>query len=140
MQIKVKRLNPEAILPTYAYAGDAGLDLYSLEEYTLQPGERKTFPLGFALEFPFDYVAIVKDKGGLPKKVGLHTMGGVYDAGYRGEYNVNLINLDNKPHTIESGQKIAQLLIIPKISADLIEVDELSDSDRGEGCFGSSGK
>jgi len=140
MKIKIKKLNPEAILPTYANLGDVGMDLYSLEDYELQPGERKLFSLGFALEFEEGYAAIVKDKGSLPKNGGLHTMGGVFDAGYRGEYNVNLINLGNKPYKIEKGNKIAQLIIYPVVIADLEEVDELSDSVRGEGRFGSTGK
>ena len=79
-------------MPSYAHRGDAGLDVYSLEECELKPGERKIFNLGFALEFPEGYAAIVKDKSSLPKNAGIHTMGGVFDAGYRGEYNVNLIN------------------------------------------------
>ena len=90
MKIKVKRLNEKAILPNYAHPGDVGLDLYSLEDYELQPGERHIFFLGFALEFPDGLAGIIKDKGSLPKNGGIHTMAGVYDAGYRGEYNVNL--------------------------------------------------
>ena len=140
MKIKIKKLKPESILPTYANEGDVGMDLYALENYELQPGERRIFWLGFATEFPTGYAAIVKDKGSLPNKGGIHTMGGVFDAGYRGEYNVNLINLGNEPYKIEKGNKIAQLIIYPIIIAGLEEVEELSDSQRGDGRFGSSGK
>lgn len=140
MEIKIKRLHPDTKLPNYAHPGDVGLDLYSLEEYTLQPGERKVFVNGFALEFENGYAAIVKDKGGPPFHHGLHTMGGVFDAGFRGEYNVCLINLGQEVCTIEKGQKIAQLIIYPVAIAELQEVDELSDSSRGEGKLGSTGK
>lgn len=140
MRIKIKKLKPEAILPTYAHPGDVGMDLYSLEDYTLQPGERKVFDLGFATEFEPGYAAIVKDKSSLPKNGGIHTMGGVFDAGYRGEYNVQLINLGAEPYNIKKGNKIAQLIIYPVIIAELVETDELSDSSRGNGRFGSTGK
>jgi dUTP pyrophosphatase len=140
MQINVKKLNPVAKIPSYAHPGDVGLDLFSTETYTLKPMERRVFNVGFALEFPVGYAAIVKDKGGPPKNYGLHTMGGVYDAGYRGEYNVLLINLGTEPCTIEVGQKIAQLVIIPVVIAELTEVTELTTSERGEGRFGSTGK
>ncbi|HRY63527.1 MAG TPA: dUTP diphosphatase, partial [Patescibacteria group bacterium] len=73
MKIKIKKLNPLAILPKYAHPGDVGLDLFSLEDYDLKPGERRVFDLGFAAEFETGYAAIVKDKSGLPKKAGLHT-------------------------------------------------------------------
>lgn len=140
MILKIKRFNPEAKLPTYAHPGDVGLDLYSLDEYTIVPGERHFFYLGFGLEFEHGYAAIIKDKSSLPKEGGLHTMGGVFDAGYRGEYNVLLINLGDKPYTIQKGQKIAQLVILPVVIAEIKEVEELSTSSRGTGGFGSTGK
>lgn len=140
MKIKIKKLNPEALIPKYAHPGDVGMDMFSLEDYDLKPGERKIFFCGFALEFESGFAAIVKDKGSLPKNAGLHTMGGVFDAGYRGEYNVNLINLGQEIYHISKGDKIAQLVIYPVIIADLEEVKELTDSSRGEGRFGSTGK
>lgn len=139
MEIKIKRLHPDAKLPSYAHPGDIGMDLFSLESYTIEPSESKTFFCGFALEFPTGYGAIVKDKGSI-SQAGLHTLGGVYDAGYRGEYNVHLINLSKKSFAIEKGQKIAQLLILPVEIPTLVEVDELSESARGTGKFGSTGK
>ena len=140
MRIRIKKLHANAITPTYAHPGDVGLDLCSLEDYTLQPGERKIFSLGFTLEFPDGYAAIVKDKGSLPKNGGVHTMGGVFDAGFRGEYNVHLVNLSDKPYTFEKGDKVAQLVIIPVAHAKLVEVDTLTDSSRGTGQFGSTGR
>lgn len=140
MKIKIKRLNKEAVLPKYAHPGDVGMDVFSLEDYELKPGERKIFMVGFSLEFETGYAAIVKDKSSLPKNGGVHTMGGVFDAGYRGEYNVNLINLGPVSYMIKKGDKIAQLVIIPVEIAELEEVTELSESSRGEGRFGSTGK
>ncbi len=140
MELRIKRLKPEAKLPTYAHPGDVGLDLFSLEDKILAPGERYIFFVGFALEFGEGYAAIVKDKGSLPKNGGVHSMGGVYDAGYRGEYNVNLINLGSEPYHIKKGDKIAQLVIFPVAIAKLTEVQELSTTSRGEGRFGSTGK
>src|SRR3989338_742924 len=140
LKIKVKRLQVEAKLPSYAHPGDVGLDLYSLEDYLLQPAERKIFPVGFALEFPSGYAAVVKDKSSLPKNGGLHTMGGVFDAGYRGEYNVQLVNLGHGPYQIKKGDKLAQLVIYPVASAELEEVQEISDSSRGVGGFGGTGR
>ena len=140
MKIKIKKLNEDAKLPTYAHPGDVGMDMYSLEDYELKVGERKIFPVGFALEFETGYAAIVKDKSSLPMKYGIHTMGGVFDAGYRGEYNVNLINLGSENYKISKGDKIAQLVIYPVVIADLEEVNELSESSRGGGNFGSTGR
>ena len=140
MLIKIKKINQDCITPSYAHPGDVGLDLFSLEDYELKPGESKIFFLGFALEFPTGYAAIVKDKGSLPKNGDVHTMGGVYDAGYRGEYNVHLINLGSKPYQIQKGNKIAQLLLIPVEFAEFELTQNLSESPRGDGRFGSTGK
>ena len=140
MKIKIKKLNKDAILPTYAHPGDAGFDVHSLEDYELKPSERRIFNLGFALEFDHGYVAIVKDKGSLPTRAGVHTMGGVFDAGYRGEYNILLINLGDKPYRILKGDKIAQYVVYPVIEAEFEETEELADSSRGAGRFGSTGR
>ena len=139
MQVKFKRLHVGAKLPSYAHPGDVGLDLFSLEDCTLAPGERHIFPLGFALEFPFGYAAIVKDKSSISKS-GLHTFGGVFDAGYRGEYNVGLVNLNPQPYRFEKGHKLAQLIIFPVAIAALEETDSLTASARGTGAFGSTGQ
>lgn len=140
MKVLIKKLNPETKLPTYAHPGDVGLDLYALDDYELQPGERHIFNLGFTLEFEPGYVARIADKSSLPKNGGLHTLGGIFDAGFRGEYNVMLVNLGSKPYKILKGDKIAQLLILPVVVAELEEADALSDSSRGNGQFGSTGR
>jgi dUTP pyrophosphatase len=139
MIIKVKKLREDAKLPTHGHPGDAGMDLYAMETVTIKPGEHYRFWHGFALEFKSGFAAIVKDKGSI-SKAGLHTLGGVFDAGYRGEYNTHLVNLSNKPYNVETGDKISQLVIIPVVIAKLKEVKKLSESARGEGKFGSTGK
>ena len=115
------------------------MDLYSMEKIILNPNEHVILWHGFAMEFPHGYAAIVKDKSSI-SKAGLHTMGGVFDAGYRGEYNTHLVNLSTDPYTIEIGDKVSQLLIYPVVIADLEIVDNLNDSDRGTGAFGSTGR
>ncbi|MEI8130705.1 MAG: dUTP diphosphatase [bacterium] len=139
MKIKIKKLKDGARLPSYARPGDVGLDMYSMETVTIAPGEHYRFWHGFALEFPEGFAAIVKDKGSI-SKAGLHTMGGVYDAGYRGEYNTHLVNLGDVPYTVEAGDKVSQIVIFPVAIAELEETDRLSESERGDGRFGSTGK
>lgn len=139
MKIKIKKLNPNCIIPSYAHPGDAGLDLYSLEDYELKPGERKRFDLGFALEFPQGYVALTRDRGSLSTQA-IHNVGGVFDCTYRGEYNCSLINLSDKTFAIKKGDRIAQLIIFPIAYAELEESNELSPTSRGDGRFGSTGK
>jgi dUTP pyrophosphatase len=138
---KVKRLHEDATIPSYANPTDAAVDLHSIEDYTLKKGERKTFPLGFQAEFSPGHVAHVWDKSGLAAKHGIKTMAGVIDAGYRGEYKVVLLNTSDNDYEIKKGDKIAQLLIIPIPITNIIEtIEDLDDSARGEGGFGSTGK
>lgn len=139
MNIQVKKLDPRAKLPQYAHPGDAGMDIFSLEEYTLEPGENHSFKTGISMAFPEGYVALVKDKSSLASQ-GIHTLAGVIDAGYRGEYLIQLINLGTAPFHFEAGRKIAQILMVPVTIASLEEADELDETARGEGGFGSTGK
>jgi len=139
MKIKIKKLKEGAKLPKYHHPGDVGMDLYSMETVTVKPGEHYRFWHGFALEFPEGYGALIMDKGSI-SKAGLKTMGGVFDPGYRGEYNTHLVNLSDKSYTFEEGDKVAQLVVVPVTIAGLEEVDTLNDSARGEGRFGSTGK
>jgi len=139
MKVKIKKLKSDIILPSYAHPGDAGLDLYSLENYELKPGEHKRFDLGFALEFPAGYVALTRDRGSLGSQ-GIHNLGGVFDAGYRGEYNCGLINLSNKTFEIKKGDRVAQLIIFPVAQVELAETNQLSETSRNQGRFGSTGR
>jgi dUTP pyrophosphatase len=139
MQLKFKKLHPDAKIPSYAYAGDAGLDLYIAEDLILKKDERRSIPLGIAVEIPEGYVGILFDKSGLSHKHGLKSYGGIIDAGYRGEIHVGMMNLSDKDYEFKSGDKIIQILIMPVLHAEVVECDELSESDRGQGAFGSSG-
>lgn len=140
MKIKVKKLNPNAKIPEYAHEGDAGFDLFTVEPFELGPGERKSIPLGIAMEIPKGYVGLIWDKSGLSHKYGIKSFGGVIDSGYRGEVHAGVMNLGDKYFSFEKGQKIAQMLIQKVDTADFVEVEELSNSERGKGGFGSSGK
>ncbi len=140
MNIKVKKLHPDAIIPNIAHEGDAGSDLFATESVTLNPGERGQVPTGLALELPLGYAALIWDKSGLSHKAGIKTLGGVIDSGYRGEIMVGVINLGVEPYTFEKGHKVAQFLIQKVETPIFEEVIELSDTSRGEGGFGSTGK
>jgi len=139
MKIKIKKLRPEAILPKYAHPGDAGMDFFSCEDAVLKPGERKLIPTGVAIELPEGYVSLIWPKSGLSLKKGLDVLGGVIEHTYRGEYGVILLNTSDEDYEVKKGEKIAQLLIQPIVSVDVEEAEELSDSVRGGGGFGSTG-
>lgn len=139
MKVKLQKLNSEAIMPKYAINGDAGMDLFSLEEYILKPGERKIFSLGFTLEFPKKYYARIAPKSGLALKYGIDVLAGVVDSGYRDEYKVILINTGSEDFKIEKGMKIAQLIFEKIGRAKIKEVLSLSKSDR-KGGFGHTGR
>lgn len=140
MNIQVKKLHPDAIIPHMAYEGDAGCDLCAIKSIVLKPGERGQVPTGLALEIPKGFVALIWDKSGVSHKGGIKTLGGVIDSGYRGEWMIGVINLGTEEYTFEKGQKVAQFLI-QKIETPMFEeVVELSDTSRGEGGFGSTGK
>jgi dUTP pyrophosphatase len=139
MIVKFKKISEDAKLPTYAHPGDAGMDVYSNEDYILKPNERHIFSTGVASDFPSGYVALVWDKGGFGAK-GIHRFSGVIDAGYRGEWLIILHNFTQENLVVEKGDKIAQVLIQKVEIAEIIEVDGLEDSARGDGKFGSTGK
>ncbi|MFA6215200.1 MAG: dUTP diphosphatase [Patescibacteria group bacterium] len=137
MKIKIKKLKPDCIIPTYAHFGDAGLDLYALENDQIEPGQIKRIDFGFALELPNGFVALTRDRSSFGK-IGIHNLGGVFDCGYRGEYNCTLINLNSETYQIKKGDKVTQLVIFPVACAELEETDDLSQTSRGAGRFGST--
>lgn len=139
MHLKVKRLSSDAKLPNRAYEHDAGLDLYSLNEFKLSPRETRSVPTGVALEIPQGYVGLVRDRSSMGKR-GVTVLAGVVDAGYRGEIVVVLHNLSAEALQFEPGAKIAQMLLLPVSAMPILEVQELDASERGERGFGSSGK
>lgn len=116
------------------------MDLYTVEPVELNPGERKSIPLGIAIEIPAGYVGLIWDKSGLSHKYGIKHFGGVIDSGYRGEIHAGVMNLSDAYFKFEKGHKIAQLLIQKVEHADFVSVERLSDTARGEGGFGSTGK
>lgn len=138
IQIKIKKINPEAIIPKYSHPGDAGMDLFSCDEHTLKPGERKLFRTGLQIELPEKYVSLIWDKSGVANK-GIKTMGGVIEHTYRGEYCVILLNTSEESYEVKKGDKIAQLLIQPIETAEIVEVNELNETSRGAEGFGSTG-
>ena len=140
MQLKIKILKKGIKIPKYAYSGDAGMDLFSLENVKLKPKQRHTFWLGFACEFDKHFVVLIWDKGGVAVKKGLHTIAGVIDSGYRGEWNVNLLNISLETVEIKKGEKIAQAIFSQIEQPKIKIVKNLIDTERGDGCFGSSGK
>lgn len=140
MEMKVKKLHPEAKLPKYAHPEDAGMDLYSLKDVVVKPDNRiYNVETGIALEIPSGYCGLIWDKGGVSQKA-IHTVGGVFDTGYRGDITVGVVNLGKEDYIIEKGDKIAQLLIQSVEHPGLIEQTELSRSARGINRFGSTGK
>ncbi len=142
IQLKIKRLDPSVELPSYAYAGDAGLDLRANEDVVLEPHERRLISTGLALAIPDGYAGFVQPRSGMALRLGLSMANtpGLIDAHYRGELKVLAVNLDNeKQIVIERGERIAQLVIQQVPIVELVEVDELDETDRGAGGFGSSG-
>jgi dUTP pyrophosphatase len=140
--ISIVRLDPELPVPGYAHPGDAGADLHAREDVTLQPGERRLVPTGIALALPEGYVALVHPRSGLAHRSGLSIVNapGTIDAGYRGEVQVCLVNLDPAtPIELKRGDRIAQLVIQQFVTAGFVEVDDLPDSSRGAGGYGSTG-
>lgn len=140
MELKIKKLNADAKVPTYAHVIDAGFDLCSIEDIVIGGGKRVVVGTGLAIEIPDGYVGLVWDKSGLSNNHGLKTLGGVVDAGYRGEVKVGIINLSDFDYKVEAGHKVAQMLIQKVEHAEIVEVAELSDATRGAGGFGSTGK
>jgi len=139
MKLNIKKLHPDAKLPTRAHADDAGLDMYSLEAITIAPGEKVALNTGIAMAIPTGYVGLMWDKGSVGVRGGVKTLGGVVDAAYRGDVIVGLVNLSKEPYIVEKGAKISQLLIQKVELPEVCEVSELDDTIRGEGAFGSTG-
>jgi dUTP pyrophosphatase len=140
-QLRVRRLDPAARLPTRAYRGDAGLDLYALERVKLAPGGRASVRTGIAVEIPAGQAGLVLPRSGLAARHGIALVNapGLIDPGYRGELRVLLLNTDRQASfTVDEGERIAQLVLVRVETPEVTEVDELALSERGAGGFGSS--
>ncbi len=142
--INIKKINPNAIIPTYGSVDAAGADLYACidADVTIAPGETYLVKTGLSMEIPVGFAGLIYARSGLSTKKGLAPANkvGVIDSDYRGEIMVALYNQSDKPQTIEPGERIAQMVITPFIQGIFNEVDELSDTVRGEGGFGSTGR
>jgi dUTP pyrophosphatase len=135
----VMKTHPGATLPTRAHPDDAGLDLYSLEDIRLEPGQGVVTRTGIALAIPSGHTGLVADRSSLAKR-GLKTAGGIIDAGYRGEIHIVLWNISKQVQELKHGERIAQLLILPVRRPAVREVERLDDTQRGAKGFGSSGR
>jgi dUTP pyrophosphatase len=143
MELRFQRLREEAIVPTRAHAGDAGLDLYACESAHIGPGERWSIGTGVAVEIPQGHAGLVLPRSGLAREHGIALVNspGLIDSGYRGEIRVLLLNTDPaETFRLAPGDRIAQLLVTPVASAEPVEAKVLAESTRGSGGFGSSGR
>jgi dUTP pyrophosphatase len=141
IDVPVRRLREDAVLPAQAYPGDAGLDLAACESATLEPGQRATVATGIAVEIPDGYAGFVQPRSGLAARHGIGVVNspGLIDSGYRGEIRVVLLNTDTRnAFSVEPGMRIAQLVIAPVAAVRLVEVEGLAMSERSARGFGSS--
>ncbi len=136
--IPIIKFHPDAIIPTYAHNNDAGCDFTTPESITVPARGRMMIPTGIGMAIPDGYMLRISDKSGLASK-GLHTMGGIVDAGYRGEINVIIYNTTDSDYLFESGHKIAQGIIQPIVHGEFELVSELDEGLRGDNGFGSTG-
>ena len=141
LNVKVKRINEAAIIPQYAHKGDAGLDLFSVEEKNITPGETALVHTGIQIELPEGTEAQIRPRSGLALKYSITVLNtpGTIDEGYRGEIGVILINHGKFDFKVEKGMKIAQMVIKPVLRVSIVEADELGTTERAEGGFGSTG-
>jgi len=141
IELPIRRLRPDAQVPTRAYEHDAGIDLAACERVELGPGERALVPTGLAVAIPAGYAGYVQPRSGLATKHGISIVNtpGLVDSGYRGELLVNLLNTDaHEAFVVEPGMRIAQLVVLAVPDVEPVEVEELPDSERGDRGFGSS--
>jgi len=139
-KIKFQKIHQDAIIPRFAKEGDAGLDLSSVEDYEINPGDHKLVKTGLKMDMPDNHVGLIWDRSGLAYKNAIHIMAGVIDSHYRGEVRIVVKNLGKEIFKVEKGMRIAQILIQPVANNFPIEeVQELDETERGENNFGSTG-
>lgn len=139
--VRFRKLRPEAVIPRYMTDGAAGMDLASASTVTVWPGSRELVHTWLAAEIPPGFEAQVRTRSGMALKYGLVVANspGTVDSDYRGEIGVIIANLDEVAHTISAGERVAQMVIAPVVRAEIVEVEELSATERGAGGFGSTG-
>ncbi len=139
IKVKIKKLKENAIVPRYAHEGDAAMDLFSTENYLVLAGTRQLVSIGIAMELPEGYFASIRDKSGLAYRKGITLLGGVIEYTYRGEYGVIVLNTGDEDFEIKAGDKIAQVVIAPVATAEVEVVEDLGETARGDGAWGSTG-
>lgn len=139
MNLKVKKLHPDAKLPSKGHPGDAGIDFFAIETNVFATGAQVNVKTGVAIEIPEGHVGLIWDKSSVSFNKGLKVMGGVIDAGYRGEIIISLLNTSKNEQIIEKGQKVAQMIIQKFEDCNIEEIEELSETVRGQGREGSTG-
>ena len=141
MTLKFKLTHPDAILPEYAHPGDAGMDVRSVDDLTIKPGERALVHTGLVMMLPAGYEAQVRPRSGLALKKGVTVLNtpGTIDEGYRGEVGVILANFGSEDFVVSKGDKIAQIVVAPVTIAQIVETSDVDETERGEGDFGSTG-
>ena len=139
MELKIERIDKEIELPTYAHDYDAAFDLRASKSNSLLPNEKKIIPTGIKVAIPSGHVGLIWDRSGMAAKHSIHVLAGVIDSGYRGEIKIVMVNLGKEEFLIEKGHRIAQMLIQPVLNIKIAEVDELDNTSRGDGGFGSTG-
>lgn len=141
MRIPLKRIDPDLPMPQHAHPGDGGVDLYAREAVTLDAGAWAAIPTGVAVAVPDGFVGLISPRSGLAVRHGISLVNtpGILDSGYRGEIKAILINHGDESVTFERGDRIAQLVVVPVVEQEFVEVEELPDSERGDGGFGSTG-
>ncbi len=139
--IKFKKVSPDAIIPNYAHKEDAGMDIYSNEDKVIKSKSWELIKTGFSMELPTGYEAQIRSKSGLSLKSGIIVLNspGTIDENYRGEVGIILMNVSDKDYNVEKNQKVAQMVINKVEHFEIIETEEISDSSRGDGAFGSTG-
>jgi dUTP pyrophosphatase len=138
--LKIKKLHPEAKIPNYAHHGDAGMDLFSLEQVIVLAGGVSRVRSGISVEIPEGYVGLCWDKSGLSVNHGIKVLAGVIDSGYRGELVMAVINLGEVDYIFQKGDKVMQMLVQKVENPEIVEVDQLAESARGKKGFGSTGR
>lgn len=139
VEIKVKKIDSKAEIPSYLYDTDVGFDIRANEEAELLPGEQKSVKTGLIFEIPKGYVGLIRDRAGIVTNMGIQTCAGTFDPGFRGEVSIVLINHAEETRCIEKGMRIAQMVILPIIKPKIVLVKKLGDTKRGTKSFGSTG-
>ena len=141
LRLRIKKVSNDAIIPSYAHEGDCGMDLYSIDNIILKPGESQLVHTGIEIELPENTEAQIRPRSGLALKNSITVLNspGTIDEGYRGEIGVILINHSKVDFKVEKGMRIAQMVVKPTLKVNIVEINELSETERGKGGFGSTG-